>query len=914
MAGSALLAMAVASCGSVAYTVDEIDYESPQSPAAILIADPQVYSRASLINDRRQESEYLKSLLDQSRTILFTPQIVRDLKTVEALSFSLGLSFGKTVSGASTASNLSSEIEVAKLQSQLAVLQKQTEGIAAAPIPETVVPPLDLSKPDGLATPTTGTPAKTVLSPDVSALQAAIRAIQDQLKGVELAGGPAAPANTYSGLVDPKSDFADRQAYRRDLRAALSEAQLDDVHDAGGNALYRFQFQVTVLPPSGYTRRWGVAKLSIEAPQLSKLDITAAYYQWLAYISREIDDDPSGKRRNSRPNQLHNYDYDRYIVELGSHKYFNVIDLFKRVDATDYYCLEHGGASNTGLELVRNTATYGGQGRLYGYERLGTYAVPPKLIKLDSECRGYPADVRDFSVGSQFNRPLDAAKVKFVLSSIASSTPVNAPNSIGAFRSVTSDMPIIELDQVDYVPIVFCASIVDQAGFCKDLFPGPLQESNVSPVIGPPVPSLLNAAGGIPLSDQDASASRNYAVRSYSVLPMELAQRIGVTTESSQSLQTALSVGAQLSSASKAALDSGFLSKADARAQALSRQAMVVGFAGTESGNSYARGFGTGYFGWLFGPEFVIKDSKQLALQQAVRTYGVTSDVSVPGWWSYVGLDIESAWIANWQDAGLLRDSGELDKPPALVRKRVNLPISAATYESLTNFIASQQYGPQFSEVFLGYVTPNAIPACTSSVTIQIGGANIWRGEAVFLGGVRARNVSVLPSMKGIAAEFDMNAVYGQLVSSESLVQWVPLVVAAGQGVVAREYVYIIGKRLISNGAMVCQSPIMVPTDYETIAPTIVSFSPTEICSNAKQVPLVIYGIQVDQGTHVNSEFFEGEFAKYDSEFADTTRRLFNLTPKRGVKPTPGVQYLAIESDYYGTIGSVPLTIKACGK
>src|SRR6185437_8157599 len=101
--------------------------------------------------------------------------------------------------------------------------------------------------------------APQTLKPDVSALAQAIKDIQTQLAALK--PDPAsAPTNSYGDLTDPRDDFIDRQAYRQDLRAAISQAQLDDVHDRSGNALYRLQFQATVLPPDDATRQWGAAK------------------------------------------------------------------------------------------------------------------------------------------------------------------------------------------------------------------------------------------------------------------------------------------------------------------------------------------------------------------------------------------------------------------------------------------------------------------------------------------------------------------------------------------------------------------------------------------------------------------------------------------------------------------------------
>jgi hypothetical protein len=60
---------------------------------------------------------------------------------------------------------------------------------------------------------------------------------------------PNAPtgASAY-GDEDPRDDFADRQAFRRDVRAALEEAQLDDVHDRGGNRPGNYQLLGSNIP------------------------------------------------------------------------------------------------------------------------------------------------------------------------------------------------------------------------------------------------------------------------------------------------------------------------------------------------------------------------------------------------------------------------------------------------------------------------------------------------------------------------------------------------------------------------------------------------------------------------------------------------------------------------------------------
>jgi hypothetical protein len=881
---AALSAAALYACrGFTAYNVGEIDYESPQRPAAIIVADPQVYARASLINDRRRETEYLQQVLDASDDVEFSPQITRDLRTVEALSLSLGIARGATVDNSVEANYLTQEIEVTRRQAQLTVLQKQLEGLQSAPAPQAVVPPLDLS--GGGSSGDGSTSPASPLMPDLSSMQTSIKAIQDELATLKATGGATAPTNTYGDFADPRSEFADRQAYRRDIRAAVSEAQLDDVHDVGGNALYRLQFQVTVLPPNGSTRQWGAAQLVVKPPRLSKNDIASAYYQWLAYISGEINVEFVGR---GEMYEDHNYDYDRYIIELGRRRLFNVIDLFN-VENGDFYCFEHRTAGALQLETLEDPATYRAEGGEPEITLLGTYPVPPALIDVATECSPYSTDQ---TLRSMFTRALSRDKVNVVLSLIEQSSLTSSSNRRGATstRVAPADRSQTVIDPQEFVPIEFCQAIVDV-----------LERDNCGANRSP---FTFTAAGGRATTDQSDS-DRLYAVRSYSVLPTELTQRLGITTEASQSLQTALALGYQLSARSRAGFDAGFLSQSDARAQALARQPMVVGYAGTQPNS--AQSVGTGFFGWLFGPEFVVEDSRNLALQQPVRTYGVSADISFPGWWAYLGLDVSTAWVSNWSDGSIL--SSASNAATSAVQKNVTLPVSAATYESLTNFIAAQQYGPQFSQIFVGNVTPTAIPACAQTITFQISGANIWRAESVFLGGARATSVSVLPNMKGIAATFNLAGVYGTPVNSSSMVQAVPLIVSAGHGVAARKAVYIIGSRQVANGAVSCQSPILVPTDYEWVEPTIMSFSPAEVCADATQVPLLIHGIAIDHDAGATSEHFVGVRGGEDS---DSNRALITLKLREGAKLVAGtVEHIVIASEF-AAIGAVRLPVRNC--
>jgi hypothetical protein len=806
---------------STTYKIDQIDYKTDQTPAAILLGDPQVFDRASLINDRRREIDYLQQLLLSSVTATFPPQIVQELRTVEALSTNLGLSFGKSVPGNPTASDLTQQISVAKLQAQLAVLQKQIEGIQAAQPPTVPIPAPDL-------TTTAGASASSVTVPDVAALRAAVKELQTQLTTLAATqiAAVAPPGKDFAAFVDPRNELLARQAYRRDIRAAMAEAQLDDAHDLGGDALYRLQFQATVLPPDNDIKRWAAARLSIERPQLTKDGVTTFYFGWLDYISRVLST-PLRDRESNPASPGHDFEQDRYFSSIQWFQFFDLIDVFAKDSRRDplYACLDHRTASERQLQDLRCDEGAGEDERQSwgysdpcndGYRFLGTYAIPRGLMTVPS----YPIA----------GRPR-----------LAEVSSKNA-ELLERFTRPTTVPEHFE----DYLPDAFCRAIVDDNGeLCKSLAKQGLK--------APARAGLQHA----PMS----------AVRSYSVLPVELSQRIGLTSQSSRSMQTALSVAAQISRSAKGSLDSGALTQADIRTQAVEREPLVVGFAGTEQRENSSP---QSVFGWLFGPEFIApkqttlsnrpgflswlrRDITTLTLSQQVHNYGVTADVTFPGWWSYVDISVETAFVKDWSDGSVLETSSSscCSKPTASARytKTVSLPFTDASLDALTSFISAGHLGPEAGGpapgVSIRYVTRDVVPSCASTVVFQIGGSNIWRAERVYFGGVPAISVDVLPDMKSIAAKFDMNLVFGTLSNTENTVESVPLVVASKQGESPALPILVIGKRQPTSGGTACQSPILLPTTAKSLPPTVVDVTPHEVCSGTTLVPLVVHGINL---------------------------------------------------------------------
>lgn len=859
-------AMLLASCTN--YPIERIDYKSQQKPAAILIGDPQVYKRASLINDRRREIEHLQQLLANSSVdangqskVSFPPQLVRELKIVEAVNATLATSRGRVGQDQSTAADLSRQIEVANLRAQLALREKQLDAIAAAALPSVTIPAPEFQSSAG------GTATPVVAMPDVTALQVEVKQIQAQL--AELAKGPSpatAPNRSYAGLEDPRSDLEDRQGYRRDIRALLSAAQLDDAHDRAGNALFRLQFQVTVLPPNDESSQWGAAKLQVKAPQLTASYIESMYFQWLGHISGQLTESAlllsaRGVEAEERAN-----DYARYINDFARLGYLRVIDVFQDPTSGHLYCLNRDAGSTVALKELSSR---------YQVTRpwSGTFAVPPNLMPV-SECTTYTG------INTNLTMPMTATVAQQIINWVPQryvpSTTRREGDRLSSLQYRDPPRPS-QLEAAStgatrrwHVPTKFCEAVV-----ATDARKSCAQEAFQQLA---PDKTLAAAAGSVP------GSSTASAIKSYSVLPAQLSQRVGVTSEASQSLQVALAVAAQMSTAKVGDASFGYLQQSNARGQAINRQPVVVGFAGSDAGAH------EGFFGWLFGPEFSTDDPQRLKLRQNVRNYGVTADVSIPGWWPYVGVESRSVWVSNWSEGSFLKMDRDSSAQTTSM-KQVSLPDSIEMYEALTSHIAAIG-SSQDARTYLLDVSPNLIPACSSSITLRLDGVRIWRADAVFLGGVKASSVNVLPDMRSIAATFNLDDVYGKLVQSGSLIQAVPISVITDHRAQSL-YVWLAGRRQSANGVVsACSSPVAVASNVRDVIATVTSVTPTEVCTDATSVALMVEGINLPEAlafSGLTSAAFE-----HERWVGDWTRRLLTMKLKKGVKLKPGVQHIAL--------------------
>jgi hypothetical protein len=286
--------LVVFGCSSGYYdtTLSHLDYNGQQRPASIQVSDPQLYKREDLINERREEIEYLKDLLNKSRTIEFAPELLRDIETVTSLALQLGLSFDAGAklqfSQAAQLSDLEQQIAVTKLQTQLAQLRRDLDLLQSSLAAQTT--------PSGAAGTTTSTTAlPDVKPPGLSDAKELATRLENLVKGLtdRLDKSSTAPRIT-SASASPRELFQDRQAYRRDLQSALNAVALDTLHDIDANSLFRLQFHATILPGEAASEL-GVLQMQIQRPSFTR-DITDAdlisklYFEWLDHVTHRLNE------------------------------------------------------------------------------------------------------------------------------------------------------------------------------------------------------------------------------------------------------------------------------------------------------------------------------------------------------------------------------------------------------------------------------------------------------------------------------------------------------------------------------------------------------------------------------------------------------------------------------------------------
>jgi hypothetical protein len=841
--GIVALGLGLSGCAKVVpYTVEPIDLSGPQQRAAILIKDPQVYSRATLINDRKNEEQYLKALLDKQKDpseFEFKPQVLRELSDLSAFSASLGLSFnpaqGATAAQAAELNRLKFEIEKARLERELIIAEKRRAAIEAADLPKEELTP---GQP--------GEPLKSLeapAAPNIAAINTRLSELKGKLDTLLTQVGEQAKTRVpklreAEARISPRDQFLDFQAYRAELRTALNAARLDDRHDDAGNTLYRLAFKTTVLPGE-IQNKWGAARLTLKGPDWDQYTIRELYYSWLGYLASRLNY-PSQERLN----------YPSQETKDPSHNPVKIdANFFSLAIATGFvevfllpFQLDHR-AQTSEDECSKLPLNYA-----LTQSRCGVILLPVSVgtHQLLSDLYQDGALYRFVSQWRQVRQlrpsiPLSPLQVENIIRSVKTvhrELSLALKGAALGLRFADTDQPIgvtvaiqhflLQLEQAHLIANSISSSQIEARDdapdfnfnetICKDMWTGSEKRAFACLVTG---------------TGRTVRHSPTPAI--FDVAPIELAQRRSTVASKAASYEVALAIAAALPNSGVSADTAlGYLRTVAGNVEALERVPLVLGFADIgkqKPGTTYDSNNPTrqppARFGWLFGPQMEVDVKKaKIRLVQRPADYEVFTDISIPAWWPYITLESETAWIGDWKHGtDVFADCGSLAGcAPKDQAMHVNLPVTPAGLNALTEFILRARGRNLPNPPNITRLTPSTVSACTDSVTFVIEGSNLWRGVDVYAGGVALSKVEVLPDMRGIKATLTMMDILKNVTNADTAtprnapntatprVDVIPISVVTRDGVTTRR-VAIQGQRWTTqvNGQATtsCNAPLI---------------------------------------------------------------------------------------------------------
>ena len=714
------LVVALASCATPFAEVPRYDMSVRNAEGSISLSDAKVYTREALISERAADVAWINGLIEESENpekIQFTPDIVREVEQISAFAAGLGLKFDPAAAvnyqRNQETGEIEQEIAVMRLQLQLEQLRRDAELFRARLLEQTEVATANLGA-VGSADPAAASSA--VSASAANQLKAAIDNMMTTLTsrfGADVKGPLALPTGMRSSPID---DFRDRTAYRDLLKSARNAAGLDDLHDEGGNQLIRLNFQATAIPDRRNLRSLGIVEVSIDQDVAAKSP-SGFLERWL----RVQNHDPAHRdetRQRFRATGLvarlvatGNFQ----LVTIGSDEK-NSLDIVVPVQRnangshlTPQYVLSR--SSWVDVQSVESMKRLTSE--IQKDEIAGTFVVA--LAACKGEVEGW---------GQQFHFADELTKFRS-LSHHYFSIAREAARSL----EVSFDLPAEFQDT--YVRSTSLRNRLDNAlsrAKCKLN----AQETANLPINPYTDWAALTPVGGL-----------KTPVRVYEVGPREQAQQISTQARAANSLALAASIAASAPGSGQAADAAlGYSRQATGKAGALERVPSVVG---------YVHG-GTGGFGWVIAPKVTVDPKGELSMEQMLRPYDLTVDLSVPSWWTHLPLKVHRVWapsplaIAN----GHGPDS-DAENSTKNGQKTFDLIVPVPQKEEVIEQFTLLMLPKSKPLVTIKYVIPAKINAC-NAVDLYLRGDNLWRAEAVMVMGkpLRGDAIRIAPDMRGI--------------------------------------------------------------------------------------------------------------------------------------------------------------------
>lgn len=735
-------ALALSAC-STPYSdrLSVIDWNATPAAGTISVSQPRLFRRASLINERRLDADWLNQQLDASRTIDFKPEIAREIEQITALAAALGLAFdpASAVSYRRTSEtdDLQQQIQVIKLQLQLDQLKRDAELAREKFAMQTE---LVNSVPSAASASAPSLAVSGVSAAAADQLKSSIdRLITSIATRLDAEAKPPAIAQTSA---NPADVFRDRSAYRDLLKSTRNAVSLDDLHDHGGAALIRLNFQAMVLPDRVTSNIPGVIQMKIKPPVIESADVQRLYRSWLDHVNQRLNN------RSATGWQANNE-----ILTSGAADNFDLIEYHfapSPPSAPPPACpgwLLHGRREVSGCERLvfavpKFAGTSGQEGAAATLERYAKWfdhdksdsddrakfieshrrvvaqaktlskdcglpaavaPAPDEAIKLDQDLRQaqirsaagevFAALYRDIRHLRNLAGPIEDAEAKLI-----------------ATRTARAKQLLLTFEQVAYEG-------------CK---PEALRAFRDS------MPDLY-----IPLGFSDI-LNGDDRVAVYDIGPREQVQQVSTVSRVANSLALAVSLAAAAPKSGAAANAAASYSRQSiGKAAALERVPALVGYSNDDS------------FGWVVGPKATLDPKGSLKLEQSPRTLDLSVDLSVAGWWPSFTIETTTGWAAS-RDA-VTSGTVELEGSRP-VRLKVPLEANFADYEALTaRLMRGGLNETRLVSLQADWLREQSVSACRAT-SIYLRGPNIWRAENVLIAGYRLDEgaITVSPDMSGV--------------------------------------------------------------------------------------------------------------------------------------------------------------------
>ncbi len=760
-------------------TLGTVGEPEQQIPATIVFGSAEVFSRETLINDRNTELAFIEKELEDSVGAEFESDLRRDLQSVRSLAITTAIGFNPSAADRAQREDdllaLQQQVTAQNLQNQLAALRTGTSSEGPKAVTEGQPDPNSQTvDPQAIPKPSTVDRAAADAARD-----AKLQELEKQIAALRNTSVPKADVS-----LSPEERFRTLRDFRAEIRAARSSLNLDDVHDTDGNSLYRLQFHATVVPPTDEKNRWGVARLEIAPPAMDATDIETLYFTWLTHVTdqlnRVIEPDPAGTTEGTLEIDPQHFSlgantalFDTVRISIGAERFIQVAvprdnGFFDVENDTGRQLLDHqiGAAHRLSQAIERSTGC-------------------PDLTNISS------AQEIETTIGF-------AQRILQASPAIGDAFRILGPRGVLVSPSFLNDA-ISRLRQFDEANAESRKLLQTLGGVpeaCRADIKGKFQnfatnlndwDSFFSPKTyrdkGRKVPEGFTAAIVKLLEN-----SRTFA---FSVTPAATSQRVSTLAKASNALQLSLALAATIpESGVSADLGADLLRSAAGSVEALERLPQVVGFVGrgqpaattTQQGangtppdkapTAPTSAAPNPYFGWFFGPRAAIDTANnQLLLSHGTAQHVVTADMSVPGWWPWIEINSETAWVGKLRDLrfsngdimGFPHGSGA---PPTHKQPiRVKLPLSRSDLDALTNVLAQEKLKQQLRQVRIDDVRPNVLHRCSDeNRTFILSGSDLWRDPAVFLAGQPSKDrPKVLPDMGGIAVTFDLRGLASRI-------------------------------------------------------------------------------------------------------------------------------------------------------